>query len=73
MPDFKLFEDRESIHEIRVPARLQSLTVTLTAKVKSLSHGQAGRPGGVETFALNEIERTDKIEDLHLAKFGPTT
>src|SRR5207247_2548390 len=37
VPDFKLFEDRESVHEFRVPPRLASLAVTLTAKVKSLS------------------------------------
>ena len=24
-----------------------------------------------EAFALNGVARTDKIEDLHLAKFGP--
>jgi len=23
-----------------------------------------------ETFVLNEIERTERIEDLHLARFG---
>src|SRR5208282_3670767 len=29
VPNFKLFEDRESIHEFRVPARLASLNITL--------------------------------------------
>ena len=38
--NFKLFEDRESVHEFRVPARLASLTVTLHAKVKCLSTGK---------------------------------
>ena len=32
--DFKLFEDRESVHEFRVPARLASLNISLQAKVK---------------------------------------
>ena len=71
VPDFKLFEDRESIHEFRVPPRLATLTVALTAKVKSLSTGQDGRPGrDARRSPLNGIDRTDKIEDLHLAKFG---
>ena len=40
VPDFKLFEDRESIHEFRVPSRLASFNVTLQAKVKSLSQNK---------------------------------
>jgi hypothetical protein len=70
IPAFKLFEDRESIHEFRVPSRLASLQVTLQAKVKSLSLNKSLDLAASETFALNEIERTEKIEDLHLAKFG---
>ncbi|OWK38438.1 hypothetical protein FRUB_07558 [Fimbriiglobus ruber] len=70
VPDFKLFEDRESVHEFRVPARLAALNVTLTAKVKSLATGQPVNLAASQTFALNEIDRTDKIEDLHFARFG---
>src|SRR5205085_801259 len=68
---FLLFEDRESLHEIRVPGRLKALTVTLTAKVKNLGTGKPVELSASQSFALNEIERTDKIEDLHLGKFGP--
>ncbi len=71
VPDFKLFEDRESIHEIRVPARLKALNITLTAKVRNLGSGKQLDVGASHTVALNDIERTDKIEDLHFAKFGP--
>jgi hypothetical protein len=71
VPDFKLFEDRESTHEFRTPGRLHKLGVTLFAKVKSLSAGIPIDVAVSETFALNEVERTDKIEDLHFAKFGP--
>ncbi len=68
--DFKLFEDRESVHEFRVPARLQGLSITLFAKVKSLSLGKQIDLAAGDNFRLNGIGRTDKIEDLHLAKFG---
>ncbi|HEY2910549.1 MAG TPA: hypothetical protein VGI99_09895, partial [Gemmataceae bacterium] len=71
VPDFKLFEDRESTYEFRTPGRLHKLGITLTAKVKSLSTGQQIDLMASERFGLNEVERTDKIEDLHLAKFGP--
>src|SRR5262249_44594054 len=71
VPNFKLFEDRESIHEFRVPARLASLAVQLQAKVKSLSQNKSVDLAAGESFALNGIDRTDRIEDLHLARFGP--
>jgi hypothetical protein len=70
IPKFRLFEDREAIHEFRVPARLASLNVTLQAKVKSLSQNKVLDLAAGETFAVGEIERTEKTEDLHLAKFG---
>lgn len=68
--DLKLFEDRETMHEFNVPARLASIAFTLKAKVKSLSRGQPVDLAAEESFALNEIDRTDKVEDLHLARFG---
>ena len=70
IPNFKLFEDRESIHEFRVPARLGKLTVQLEAKVKSLSQNKKLDLTAAQTFELNKIDLTDKIEDLHFAKFG---
>jgi hypothetical protein len=70
IPNFKLFEDRESIHDFRVPSRLASLNVTLQAKVKSLSQNRTLDLASSDMFTMNEIERTDKTEDLHLAKFG---
>ena len=70
VPNFKLFEDRESIHEIRVPPRLSKLEIAISAKVKNLSTGKTADLVAVQAFAVNEFDRTDRIEDLHLAKFG---
>jgi hypothetical protein len=69
--NFKLFEDRESIHEFRVPPRLATLNIALSAKVKSLSLNKSIDLSAAEVFALNGVDKTDKIEDLHLAQFGP--
>jgi hypothetical protein len=69
--NFKLFEDRESVHEFRVPPRLAALNIVLSAKVKSLSQNKSIDLAAADTFALNGIDKTDKIEDLHLARFGP--
>jgi hypothetical protein len=70
VPEFKLFEDRESVHEFRVPSRLTRLQVNLTAKVKNLSANTKVDLAAGESFVLNEIDRTDRIEDLHFARFG---
>ncbi len=71
VPDVRLFEDRETTHEVRVPARLSTLTVTLTAKVRSRSENKPIDLAVTETFALNGIAKTDKLEGLHFARFGP--
>ncbi|MFM9962327.1 MAG: hypothetical protein ACKV2Q_14030 [Planctomycetaceae bacterium] len=68
IPNFKLFEDRESTHEFSVPPRVQSLSFQLIAQVKVLSTNQTIALSSQESFALNEIDRTDKIEDLHLVR-----
>src|SRR5205823_10057332 len=49
---------------------LRQLAVTLTAKVKSLSAGKSIDLAVSESFGLNGIDQTDKIEGLHLARFG---
>ncbi|MCO6456975.1 MAG: hypothetical protein J5I93_16875 [Pirellulaceae bacterium] len=64
---FELFENRDSFYEFQVPPRLAQITFQLRAKVKNLSQAQQQDLGVAETFSLNEIDRTDKIDDLHLA------
>ena len=71
LPDFKLFEDRETTHDFQVPSRLASLQFTLSGRAMKLSDG--GRKidlSANDSVALNEIDRTEKIEFVHLAKFG---
>ena len=69
VPNFTLFEDREAIHEFEVPQRLASISFGLFARVKQLSTGgQKVDLATSDSFSLNEIDRTDKIEDLHLLK-----
>ncbi|MEW6741411.1 MAG: hypothetical protein AB1486_01525 [Planctomycetota bacterium] len=63
---FELFEDRESVHEFQVPARLSQLNVALKARVQLLTEDRKADLLTHETFSLNEIDRTEKIEDLHL-------
>ena len=65
--DFKLHEDRESIYEFQTPGRLSNIGFTLKAKVQNFSQNKKLDLSVGETFALNEIDRTEKVEDLHLA------
>ena len=74
VPDFELFEDRERAYEFLVPQRLASVTFTLSGKVKRLTAG--GEPlelSTSQTFAVNSIDRTDKVEDLFLVRSGDRT
>ncbi|MFM7162531.1 MAG: hypothetical protein ACKO3P_19410 [Planctomycetaceae bacterium] len=67
VPDFPLFEDRETVHAFQVPARLASLEFVLRAKVRNLSQGgEQQTVAASHLVTLNEIERTDSTEDLHL-------
>ncbi len=70
MPGFKLFEDRESVHEFQVPQRLAQIHFTLKAKIQNLSQNKKIDLAASTAFSLNQIDRSDKIEDLHLAKIA---
>lgn len=72
VPEFKVFEDRDSSYEFRIPPRMQSLQVTLTAEVKALSTGATVALADAQQFQINSIDLRDFTDDLHLAKFGDT-
>ena len=74
VPDFELFEDRERAYEFLVPQRLSSVTFTLSGKVKRLTAGgELQDLSASQTFAVNAIDRTDKIEDLYVVRSGDRT
>jgi hypothetical protein len=63
--DFELFEDRESV---RIPGASTAAfdRVPTQAKVQNLSQNKKIDLSVSESFSLNEIDGTDKVEDLHL-------
>ena len=63
--NFRLFEDRESVYEFQVPDELTSIAFTLKAKVKNLSNNRKEDKAVQSQYSLNQIDGTDKIEDLH--------
>ena len=70
VPNFKLFDDRESVHEFRVPTRLLGVGFALHAKVKALSLGKEIDLEVSQSFVIGEKNPKTNIEDLHLARFG---
>jgi hypothetical protein len=70
VPDFQLFADRETTYEFQVPQRLATIRFQLKAKVQNQSQNRKVDLSAEQTFALNEIDRTEKTEDLHFARVG---
>ncbi len=66
VPDFTLHEDAESTYEFQVPRRLSRISFVLKAKVQNMSLNKKQDLSASATFALNQIDRTEKVEDLHL-------
>ncbi|HEX3999781.1 MAG TPA: hypothetical protein VHX65_14620 [Pirellulales bacterium] len=70
VPDFKLFADRETVYEFEVPQRLANIRFTLKAKIQNYSQNKKIDLSAEQSFSINEIDRTDKTEDLHFALVG---
>lgn len=69
VPGFALFDDRESIHEFRVPERLADLKVELSATVKMISDGDREVTlTSARSFGVNAIDASDHIADTHLSR-----
>jgi hypothetical protein len=66
--DFKLADDRETVYEFQVPENARRFTFTLRAKAQNLSQSKKVDLADTATFALNGIDATDKVEDMHLSR-----
>jgi hypothetical protein len=67
---FKLFEDREATYEFQVPQRLSQIRFELKAKVQNLSQNKKLDLAATQSFTLNSIDQTEKVEALHLLRVG---
>ncbi len=66
IPDFKLFDDKESVYEFSTPDNIIQIGFTLRARVKSLTLQKKIDLATSRTFGLNRIDLSEKIEALHL-------
>jgi hypothetical protein len=55
-----LQDDRDVVHELRVPERLRSLHVTLLGTVKDLAGKDVALDGGAREFTVNGIDKTTR-------------
>lgn len=62
----KLNNLRESTYTFRVPERFRSMTVVLSGRVQNLSTGKKVNLMDQTSIGANEIQETDRIEDVFL-------
>lgn len=71
VPGIKLTDDRDTVYEFEVPARLASLKAVLSGQVNVLSKGgEKQKLESSDSVTLNDIDATDKIESMFLVKAG---
>lgn len=68
--DLKLLDDRETRFQFAVPQRLASIQFVLKGKVQNLNQNRKQDVEVSQSYILNEIDRTEKTEDLHLLQIN---
>lgn len=68
--NLKLDERGETSCELQVPPRLASLVLELTAKVRVQSRNEDQALKLTRAVAVNQIDRSDEIADVHLLRSG---
>ncbi len=64
--DIKLADNSETDIEFVVPPRLNTLTFTLRGHVENLSQNQPQPLAVSRTYSINQIDKTESIQDVHL-------
>ena len=67
VPDFKLFDDRESVYEFKVPDHLATIRFSLSAEIKNVSRNKQDTLSSARSFELNGIDRTMAVDGIHLS------
>lgn len=64
--DYKLYADKDSTFEFKVPDNLRNIRFTLTCKVKAISNGEYQNFNVSKSFDLNQIDNTSELDDYFL-------
>lgn len=65
---FELFDDKDSVHEIRTPAHLRDITVTLTAKIRQITTSKDQDLVTSSSFSLNGVRSTKNTMNALLTR-----
>ena len=65
---FELFDDKDSAHEIRTPAHLRDITITLTAKIRQITTSKDQHLVTSGSFSLNGIRSSKKTMNALLTR-----
>ncbi len=68
IPNLNLREDAETVCDFVVPENTVSLTATLKARIQNVSQNKKQDLASGATFALNGIDRTLAVQDLHVSR-----
>ena len=60
------------LHDFTVPDRLSQISFTIKARVENLALGKQQDLTDNATFTLNQIDKTLKLDNVHLARLGDT-
>jgi len=66
--DLKLSSEQETVCEFQVPENLKHISFLLKGKIQNLSLNRKDDLADGDTFSLNQIDSTARIEDLHLSR-----
>ncbi|MFK7766123.1 MAG: hypothetical protein AB8B55_02690 [Mariniblastus sp.] len=64
--DVNFSNTAETICEFIVPPRLKTVSLKLTSEVKNLSKNKIENVVATQTYAVNAIDKSDSIQDIHL-------
>ena len=65
---FELFNDRESTFAFKVPEDLAHITVSVSGRIRPTTGVKRIDVSATHSVSLNQIDSTDKTEDLHLSQ-----
>ena len=66
--DFELFNDRESTFTFKVPEDLTHLNISVSGRIRPTTGNKRIEVSATHSVSLNQIDSTDKTEDLHLSQ-----
>ncbi len=68
IPAVALREDAETTVDFLVPEQTVSLALTLKARIQNVSRNKKEDLSSTASFALNGIDQTESVQDLHVTK-----